>query len=48
MKQILLHNWKIKLTSLLLAFIVWYLIRHNVNPEAEGRSRASADERAKR
>lgn len=48
MKQILLHNWKIKLTSLLLAFIVWYLIRHNVNPAAEGRPRASSSERANR
>lgn len=28
MKRILLHNWKIKLTCLLLAFVVWMVIRH--------------------
>ncbi|MBE2181373.1 MAG: hypothetical protein IAE97_12970 [Chthoniobacterales bacterium] len=48
MKQLLLHNWKIKLASLLLAFLIWYAIRHNVNPEAEGRGRQSASERAKK
>ncbi len=32
MKKILLHNWKVKLTCLVLAFVVWYLIQHNVNP----------------
>lgn len=42
MKQILLHNWKIKLTCLVLAFVVWYLIQHNVNPGGEPRLRADA------
>ncbi len=37
MKQILLHNWKIKLVCLLLAFVVWYVIQQNVNPSGEGR-----------
>ena len=37
MKQILLHNWKIKLTCLALAFVVWYVIRQNVNPAGEPR-----------
>lgn len=30
MKRILLHNWKIKLTCLALAFALWYLIRQNM------------------
>jgi YbbR domain-containing protein len=42
MKQILLHNWKIKLTCLVLAFVVWYLIQHNVNPAGEPRTRAKS------
>ena len=45
MKQILLHNWKIKLTSLLLAFLVWYVIQHNVNPSGESLHRPSSVER---
>ena len=48
MKQILLHNWKIKLTCLLLAAVVWYLVQHNVNPGDASRSRGSASERAKK
>jgi YbbR domain-containing protein len=48
MKQILLHNWKIKLTCLVLAFVVWYVIQHNVDPGDEGRGRGSASERAKK
>lgn len=47
MKRLLLHNWKIKLTSLLLAFLIWYVIQHNVNPAAEGRGRQSSSERGK-
>lgn len=46
MRQILLHNWKIKLGSLLLASVVWYVIQHSVNPAAEGRERAAAEKRA--
>ncbi len=42
MKQILLHNWKIKLTCLLLAAVVWYLIQHNVDPGGDGRGRPAA------
>jgi YbbR domain-containing protein len=45
MKQILLHNWKIKLTCLVLAFVVWYVIRHNANPGSDGRGRPAAPER---
>jgi YbbR domain-containing protein len=41
MKQILLHNWKVKLTCLVLAAVVWYLIQHNVNPGGERRSGTS-------
>lgn len=44
MKQILLHNWKIKLTCLALAFVVWYLIQHNVNPGAEARMRTKTEQ----
>ncbi len=47
MKQILLHNWKIKLTCLVLASVVWYVIQHNVNPGDKVRARESASERAK-
>jgi hypothetical protein len=48
MKQILLHNWKIKLTCLVLASVVWYLIQHNVNPAgAPPRSRAKVEETKK-
>lgn len=43
MKQILLHNWKIKLTCLLLAAVVWYVIRHNVNPALDARSRPASE-----
>jgi len=43
MKQILLHNWKIKQTCLVLATVVWYVIRHNVNPSFEGRPRPAAE-----
>ncbi|MFZ4484000.1 MAG: hypothetical protein ACOYOL_08485 [Chthoniobacterales bacterium] len=39
MRQILLHNWKVKLTCLLLASVVWYVIQQNVNPTGEGRVR---------
>lgn len=35
MKKILLHNWKIKLTSLVLATVVWYVLRQNVTPTSE-------------
>ncbi len=45
MKRILLHNWKIKLTCLALAFVVWYLIQQNVNPGGEPRERARSSER---
>jgi len=45
MKQILLHNWKIKLTCLMLASVVWYVIQQNVNPAKEGRSRTPSSER---
>lgn len=45
MKQILLHNWKIKLTCLVMASVVWYVIQQNVNPGNEGRSRTPASER---
>lgn len=31
MKTILLNNWKIKVTSLLLAFALWFLIKQNVS-----------------
>lgn len=48
MKQILLHNWKIKLTCLGLAAVVWYLIQHNVDPGGGGRGRPAAAERAKK
>jgi hypothetical protein len=48
MRQILLHNWKIKLASLMLAFVVWYVIQHSVNPAAEGRERAAAERRERR
>jgi hypothetical protein len=48
MKQILLHNWKIKLTCLLLAAVVWDLIQHNVDPSGDGRGRPTAAERAKK
>ena len=45
MKQILLHNWKIKLTCLALASVVWYLIQHNINPaEAAARNRPKAEQ----
>jgi hypothetical protein len=47
MKQILLHNWKIKLTCLALASVVWYVIQHNVNPGGEGLSRAKAEQKDK-
>ena len=30
MKEILLHNWKAKLTCLILAIVLWYLIKQNV------------------
>lgn len=45
MKQILLHNWKIKLTCLMLASVVWYVIQQNLNPGNEGRTPASERER---
>ena len=48
MKQILLHNWKIKLTCLLLAAVVWYVVQHNVDPEGDGRSRPPSSELAKK
>jgi hypothetical protein len=48
MKQILLHNWKIKLTCLVLASVVWYVIQHNVNPGGDGRGRGAPSERVKK
>lgn len=30
MWHVLLHNWKIKLTCLVLAFILWFVIRESV------------------
>jgi len=30
MKEILLHNWKAKLACLILATVLWYLIKQNV------------------
>jgi hypothetical protein len=48
MKQILLHNWKIKLTCLVLASVVWYLIQHNVDPGDDGRRRGAASERGEK
>lgn len=36
MKKILLHNWKIKLTCLALAAVVWYVIQRNITPAGEG------------
>lgn len=47
MKQILLHNWKIKLTCLALAFVVWYVIRQNVDPAGESRARAKTEQTKK-
>ena len=46
MKQILLHNWKIKLTCLVLAFVVWYVVRHNVNPGDTPRLRPSVEQKS--
>jgi YbbR domain-containing protein len=48
MKQILLHNWKVKLTCLILAAVVWYVIQHNVNPGGDGRGRGAPSERVKK
>lgn len=48
MKRILLHNWKIKLTCLILAFVVWYVIQQNVNPGGQSRGRPQAAERQKK
>ena len=47
MKQILLHNWKIKLTCLALAFVVWYLIQYNVDPSGELRGRTKTEQSGK-
>ena len=47
MKQILLHNWKIKLACLVMAAVVWYVIQQNVNPGGEGRSRAKSGQNEK-
>ena len=33
MKAILLHNWKAKFTSLLLAVAIWFLIRHSIQDQ---------------
>jgi YbbR domain-containing protein len=41
MKQILLHNWQVKLTCLVLAAVVWYVIKHNVDPGGERRTGTS-------
>lgn len=30
MKEIILHNWKAKLACLILAIVLWYLIKQNV------------------
>jgi hypothetical protein len=48
MRQILLHNWKIKLTCLVLAFAVWYVIQQNVNPGGDTRARTPFGERIKK
>ena len=48
MKHLLLHNWKIKLVCLMLAFVVWYVIQQNVDPSGELRARASAAEQKKK
>ena len=37
MKTILLHNWKAKIASLLLAFAIWYLIDSNLSRNQEVR-----------
>ncbi|MFZ9932892.1 MAG: hypothetical protein ACO3J2_01185 [Chthoniobacterales bacterium] len=48
MKQILLHNWKIKLTCLVLATVIWYVIQQNVNPSGHvPRPRALLEEKNK-
>jgi hypothetical protein len=47
MKQILLHNWKIKLTCLALAFVVWYVIRQNVDPSGELRPFTPTEQKKK-
>ena len=47
MKQILLHNWKIKLTCLAMAAVVWYVIQQNVNPGGDGRGRAKPERKDK-
>ncbi len=36
MKRILLHNWKIKLTCLVLASAVWYVVRQNLDTTPVG------------
>lgn len=30
MKRLFTHNWKIKITAVILAFAVWYLIKKNI------------------
>ena len=47
MKQILLHNWKVKLTCLALAFVVWYVIRQNVDPSGELQARTKTEQTKK-
>ncbi|MBJ7259443.1 MAG: hypothetical protein JHD33_07880 [Chthoniobacterales bacterium] len=47
MKQILLHNWQIKLICLAMAFVVWYLIQHNVDPSGERRRRDNTEQTRK-
>jgi YbbR domain-containing protein len=49
MKAILLNHWQAKLTSLILAAVLWYLIKQSVtrNPERFEFGRASASESQK-
>lgn len=31
MKRLFVHNWQVKLVSVILAFTVWYLIKKNIS-----------------
>lgn len=35
MKKALLHNWNVKLVCLLIAAVLWYIIRENVSQTYE-------------